>query len=142
MTQMARKLEPSSDRGEAVYRAAVALKEKHGSENKVAIATGIKQQSLNKLIGRRVLGIELADKIAAAYDTTVDGLVALFIEGGEGVKASDVPGWAKAVEEAREQFGDVYPYPLAGRVVLPISPRRATAHFVRDLADLFMIMGR
>lgn len=119
-----------------MYRAALALKEKYRSENKAALATGINQQALNKLIGKRVLGIELADKIAAAYDTTVDGLVALFLEGGEGVKACDVPGWAKAVEEAREQFGDVYPYPLAGRVVLPFVPKKATAHFVRDLARL------
>lgn len=131
---MPTKLDPASDRVEACYRVAVELKEKFGSVNRAALETKLNQQTLNSLVSKRKLGIEFADQIAALLDTTVDGLVWLVVKGGKGaVRAGNVPGWAKAVEDAREEFGEL-PYALAGEVLLPIAPRRASKHMVRDLA--------
>jgi hypothetical protein len=131
------KLDPKSDRVEACHRAVLALVAKNdNSENKAAKAAGLKQQKLNKFISSRSLGIDFADQIAAAYETTVDGLVWRFLKGGEGsVRAGDLTGWAKAVEEAEGTWPD-YPYEAAAEVRLPIAPRVATKEFVGDLAGV------
>jgi hypothetical protein len=132
---MATKLDPGSDRVEACHRAALELVSEHGSVNKAAKATGLVQQTLNDLVGKRKLGIDFADQVASVYETTVDGLVWLLLKGGEGaVRAGDIPGWAKALEEAEQSYPD-YPYGLAAEVRLPVAPRVATKDFVRDLGQ-------
>lgn len=134
---MPTKLDPATDRVEACHRAATALVEKYGrSENQAAKQTGLSQQTLNKLLKHRQLGIEFADKLAAIYKTTVDGLVWWFLKGGEGaVRAGDLIGWQQAVEEAEGTWPD-YPYAAAAEVRLPIAPRIATKEFVGDLAGV------
>jgi hypothetical protein len=133
---MPTKLDPASDRVEACHRAAIELVKKHGTENKAAIATGLSQQTLNSLIKSRKLGIDFADKLAAEYETTVDGLVWRFLKGGENaVRAGDLLGWQKAVEEAEATWPD-YPYGAAAEVRLPVAPRVATKEFVGDLAGV------
>lgn len=119
-------------------RAARELVEVHGSANKAAKATGLVQQTLSELLRNRTLGLEFADKIAALYETTIDGLVWKFVRGGEGkVRAGDVPGWSRSVEEAKSAWGDMYPYGIAAETHLPIAPRVATPEFARDLAVLY-----
>lgn len=133
---MPTKLDPASDRVEACFQAATELVKIHGSENKAALAKGLSQQTLNKLLSARRLGIEFADQIAAVFDTTVDGLVWKYVKGGEGaVRAGDLPGWAKAAEEAEGTHPE-YPYAAAAEVRLPIAPRIATVSFVVELAGV------
>jgi hypothetical protein len=135
---VARSIDPEDERRKACVLALEELIRQHGSPLKVekAIPT-LKQPTINKFQKHGSLGLELADAIAAAHDTTVDGLVWLFLKGGAGaVLARNVPGWHKAVEEATSRWGD-YPYDLAGATLLPVAPRVATPDFVRDLARLF-----
>lgn len=135
---MPTKLDPSSDRVEACYRVALALKEECGSVNAAAKEYGLSQQTLNSLVSQRKLGIEFADQLAALRETTVDGLVWMVLRNGEGaVRAGDIPGWNKAVEDARTLFGgaDDLPFDAAAEVKLPIAPRQASAAFARDLAQ-------
>jgi hypothetical protein len=135
---MPTKLDPGSDRVEACHRVAIQLKEEHGSVNAAAKALGLSQQTLNSLVTQRKLGIEFADQLAALRGTTVDGLVWLLVKDGEGaVRAGDIPGWAKAVEDARGLFGgaDDLPFAAAAEVLLPIAPRLASPAFVKDLAQ-------
>ncbi len=133
---MPTKLDPTGDRVEACHRAALKLKSDHGgSVNAAAKATGLVQQTLNDLVKSRKLGIEFADQLASHFDTTVDGLVWLYLKGGEGaVRAGDIQGWKKSVEDAEQQWPD-YPYAAAAEVRLPIAPRSASKDFVRDLAQ-------
>jgi hypothetical protein len=105
----------------------------------VAKATKLQQGTLSNLLSKRKLGIEFADQLAAVFDTTPDGLVWLLLRGGEGaVRAGNIQGWQKAVDEARGTMPDI-PYELAAEVVIPHWPsgRRATAGFVQDLALIF-----
>lgn len=132
---MPTKLDPGSDRVEACHRIALRLKKEHGSINAAAKATKLVQQTLNDLAKSRKLGIEFADQIASLYDTTVDGLVWLELKGGEGaVRAGDIPGWKKAVEDAEQRWPE-YSYAVAAEVRLPIAPSVVTVDFVRDLAQ-------
>ncbi len=134
---MAQKIDPGSERLRACRLAVEALIEEHGSGNAAAKASGLRQQSISALLKHDQLGLDFADEIAKAYETTIDGLVWQFIKTGDGeVRAGNVPGWAKAVEEARSQWGDSE-YGLAAEVILPTAPRVATANFVYDLAQLF-----
>lgn len=136
---MARKIDPGTDRVTACKLAAEALIEKFGSANKVDEATEgeLTQQTLSALVRDGKLGIDFADKIAAHYETTVDGLVWMFLhEGRIAVRAGDVPGWKRAVEEARAQWGDSS-YEVASYVVLPTAPKLASARFAYDLAQIF-----
>lgn len=134
---MARQLDPGSERRQACALAIAELMKEHGSGPKIETATGLLQPTINKFTKHGVLGIDFADQIASVYDTTVDGLVWLFLRGGAGaVLARNVPGWAKAVEEAISRGND-YSYEVAGAVVLPLAPRVATWDFARDLARLF-----
>jgi len=134
---MAQKIDPASDRLRACRKAIDELIEQHGTGNAAAKATGLRQQSISALINYNQLGIDFADDIARVYETTVDGLVWKFIKTGDGeVRAGNVPGWAKAVEEARSQWGDSE-YGLAAEIILPTAPRFATARFAYDLAQIF-----
>lgn len=136
---MPTKLDPASDRVEACHRVSVELKEEHGSINAAAKASGLPQQTLNSLFKYRKLGIEFADQIAAFRNTTVDGLVWLMLRGGKGaVRAGAISGWAKAVEQARSEFGgaDNLPFDVAAEILLPVAPRIATSPFVHDLAQI------
>lgn len=133
------KLNPGSDRVEACWIAANKLVEKHGSGNAAAKAERIEQGTLSNLLSKKKLGIDFADRIASIYDTTPDGLVWLFLRGGEGaVRVGNIQGWQKAVDEARGTMPDL-PYELAAEVVMPSWPtsRRATAAFAQDLALVF-----
>lgn len=135
---MPTKLDPGSDRVEACHRVSVQLKEEYGSINAAAIALELSQQTLNSLFKHRKLGIEFADQLAALRGTTVDGLVWSLVKNGEGaVRAGDIPGWSKAVEDARGLFGgaDDLPFEAAAEVKLPIAPRLATPAFAKDLAQ-------
>lgn len=129
-------LDPRSDRHRACLLAARALMEEHGSGPKVEEATGLRQPTLNNLLKHGKLGIGFADQIAAAFETTVDGLVAIFLRENEPLRAADIPGWQDAVAEAKGTDPG-YDYLAAGAIVLPIWPRRATREFARDLARLF-----
>src|SRR5262245_40649773 len=118
---MPTKLDPASDRVEACHRAALKLRDKYGSVNAAAKALEISQQTLNSLVKQRKLGIEFADQLAALAGTTVDGLVWLLVKNGEGaVRAGDIPGWSKAVEDARGLFGGTedLPFDAAAEVKL------------------------
>lgn len=134
---MARKIDPGSERLRACRLAVAQLIEEHGTGNAAAKATKLRQQSISDLIKHGKLGIDFADEIAAVFETTVDGLVWKFLkaEGGE-VRAGNVPGWAKAVEEATSQWGESG-YDLAAEVILPTAPRLATARFAYDLGQIF-----
>lgn len=134
---MGRKLDPESDRHRACSLAIAKLMEEHGSGPKIEEATGLKQPTINKFQKHGTLGIDFADQVAAVFDTTIDGLVWKFLNGGAGaVLARNLPGWAKAVEEA-QAAGHDYPYDLAAAVILPVAPRYATPEFARDLARVF-----
>lgn len=129
-------LDRKSDRHLACVRAAEALMKEHGSGPKVEEATGLKQPTLNNLLKHGKLGIGFADQIAAVFDTTVDGLVAIFLRENEPLRAADIPGWQDAVAEAKANDPG-YDYAAAGAVVLPVWPRRATPGFARDMARIF-----
>ena|SRR5687768_4497610 len=129
-------LDPRSDRHRACLLAAHALIKEYGSGPKVEEATGLRQPTLNNLIKHGKLGIGFADQIAAVFETTVDGLVAIFLRENEPLRAADIPGWQEAVAEARANDPS-YDYAAAGAVVLPMWPRRATAGFARDMARIF-----
>ncbi len=133
---MAQKIDPESPLFRACRLAVDELIEMHGGQSGAARETGIKQQSFSGMVQHGKLGLAFAHALARAYDTTLDGLIRRFVgESGEQVRVGDLPGWARAVAEAKEQFGDTgYSYELAAEVVLPIAPNRATAIFARDLA--------
>jgi hypothetical protein len=133
---MPRGLDPGSDRHRACLAAAKALMTEYGSGPKVEQATGLKQPTLNNLLKHDKLGIGFADQIAAVFETTVDGLVAIFLRENEPLRAVDIPGWQEAVAEARVTDPD-YDYLAASAVVLPVWPRRATREFARDMARIF-----
>jgi hypothetical protein len=142
---MAQKIfDPAGERREACRIAVEKLREQHGGDSGVMRATGgkLKQQALSGFMKRGKLGIQLADAIAAQFETTVDGLVWLLLkEGGGEVRASSIPGWDRAVEEARAEFGDSR-YDMAAQSVLPTAPRYATARFAYDLAQIFHLHVR
>jgi hypothetical protein len=139
---MAAKLDPKSDRVEACWRAADALREKYGSVNKAALATGLVQQTLNSLLKDRKLGIEFADQLAAEYETTIDGLIWLFLrEGNSAVRAGNIPGWSRAAYDAEVEWPD-YPYGAAADILLPLAPRQATKEFARDLAQVLYVHAK
>lgn len=151
---MGTKLDPGSQRTEACRRAVLLARRRYAetpegaakakpedgallaSVNFTAGAMGLNQQTLDKFVRTGSLGIDFADQIAAFYETTVDGLVWLFLHGGAGaVRVGDIPGWAKAAAAARDQYGDdVYDFDEAAEVRLPIAPRRATKDFAKALA--------
>jgi hypothetical protein len=136
---MAQKIDPGSERLRACQMAAEALRDKYGSGNKAALATGLRQQSLSDLLSQGKLGLKFADELAEHYETTLDGLVWLFLKGGAGtVRAGNIPGWSRSVEEARAEWGDSS-YELAAEVSLPTGPRHASARFVYDLAQIFHV---
>jgi hypothetical protein len=150
-------LDPGGDRVEACFRAVVELQRRYSEEcppkqrtpdglasgNFVAKQTGIRQQNISNLLAHRSIGIEIADKIASLYETTVDGLVWLFLHEGQGaVRAGDIPHWAQAVAAARDQYGEVqHSFELAAEVRLPIAPKRATKEFAQELAHLIWKHG-
>ncbi len=129
---------------EACHRAATELVKKHGSVNAAAKAAGFSQQTLNGLVKDRKLGIDFADQLASHYETTVDGLVWRFLHGGEGaVRAANITGWGKAVEDAASrwpEFGDFYF--AAAETVLPVAPSVATPELARDIARLLFDHAR
>ncbi len=134
---MARKIDPASERVLACQAAARKLVAKYGSAKKAEAGTGLTQQTLSALIKRGKLGIDFADQLAAHYETTIDGLVWLFVHEGDGaVIAGNIPGWQRAVEEARSQWGDSA-YEVAAHTHLPTAPRHASARFAYDLAQVF-----
>lgn len=136
---MALKIDPGSERVRACRLAAQELCKKYGSANQAALKTGLRQQSISALLKSNQLGLEFADKLAAHYETTIDGLVWLFLREGNGdVRAGSVPGWSRAVEEAKAQWGDGG-YDLAAQIVLPQAPRQATPRFAYDLAQIFHV---
>jgi hypothetical protein len=141
---MPTKLDPGSDRVAACLKAVDELAKIHGSQNKAAIKTGLGQQKLNKFVNTKSLGIDFADQIAAVYETTVDGLVWLFVRGGEGaVRAGSVPGWQKAVEEAESRWPEYgQQYLPAADATLPLAPKIATPEFARDIARLLFDHAR
>lgn len=132
------KLDPESERVEACHKVALELVSKHGSVNAAAVALGLSQQTLNALVKERKLGIQFADQLAALKETTVDGLVWLYIKGGAGaVRAGNIQGWQRAAAEAEStwpEFGSYYQ--AAAETLLPVAPRQATPELVRDLARL------
>lgn len=116
------------------------LIEEHGSGNAAAKASHLRQQSISALLKYDQLGLDFADEIAKVYETTIDGLVWLFLKAGDGeVRAGNVPGWARAVQEAESQWGESDAYVLAAEVILPTAPRVATARFAYDLAQIFHV---
>lgn len=133
---MPSKIDPGSERHRACLLAARHLMKEHGSGPKVEAATGLQQPTLNNLLKHGKLGIKFADQIAAVFETTVDGLVALFLRENEPVRVGDIPGWQEAVAEAKN-LDPNYDYAAASAVVLPVWPRRATAEFASDLARIF-----
>lgn len=136
---MALKIDPATDRARACRLAVEKLCKEHGSANQAALKTGLRQQSISALLKSGQLGLDFADKIAAHYETTIDGLVWLFLrEGNAEVQAGNIPGWSRAVEEARAEWGDSG-YELAAQVYLPTAPRLATARFAYDLAQIFHV---
>lgn len=136
---MALKIDPASERVRACRLAADALCKKYGSANQAALKTGLRQQSISALLKSGQLGLDFADKLAAHYETTIDGLVWLFLREGSGeVRAGNIPGWTRAVEEAKAEWGDSG-YDLAQHVYLPTAPRLATARFAYDLAQIFHV---
>lgn len=145
---MPTKLDPGSDRTKACWLAFEHLRRQDlkpddppRSVNATAKEFGLTQQTLNKFHNTKELGIDFADQIASKFDTTVDGLVWLFLRGGDQVRAGDVPGWEKAVEECRALGWD-YPYELAQETRLPVAPSYATPAFARDLALFIQNYGR
>lgn len=146
---MPTKLDPGSDRTKACWLAFQHLRSQGlepgaapRSVNATAKEFGLTQQTLDKFHRTKELGIDFADQIAATFDTTVDGLVWLFLRGGDHVRAGDVPGWEKAVEECHALGWGNYPYEIAKETRLPVAPSFATPTFARDLAQFLQNYGR
>lgn len=121
---------------EGAVKAKVEDGELLASVNFTAGRMELNQQTLDKFCRTGSLGIDFADQIAAFYETTVDGLVWLFLHGGSGaVRVGDIPGWARAAAAAKDHWGDaVYDFDAAAEVRLPIAPRRASKEFAKALA--------
>lgn len=132
-------------RREALILAANEWIKAHGGQSSGARAakvrgTPIKQQSLGWAAKGEKLGPRLAEELAALYDTTPDGLVRYLLgEGSDEVPLRDVPGWARAKQEAMERFGhlaDDWTWRAVDHVILPFAPGHATPEMVLDFAQL------
>lgn len=136
---------------EAVQRAAQAWLDQH-QQNQSAAAraavergTPISQQKLSWASRGQKIGEKMAREVAALYDTTPEGLVALFVGGVVFIELRNVPGWQKAKQEAMAARGDkVSPWVWRAidEVRVPARLRHATPRMVEDIADFLERYGQ
>jgi hypothetical protein len=115
------------------------VKEADGSENAAARLLGVKQQTLNRALKLRSVGELVADRTADYYGTTLDGLVRHFTQGEGPVRAGDIIGWRKAVEEAQRHYAiklEPWAWHRAADIVLPMAPELASREFAFALASV------
>src|SRR6478609_3662199 len=134
---------------DAVVAAAKAILEEHGTQSAAAVVAqkrGIKldQRTFSDVLrAKPKIGIEVAQRFADYYETSLEGLIRKFLLGGEEehkpVRVGDVPGWDNAVQAAKikhASFATILPWDLAGEVELPVVPDAATTDFAFELASL------
>jgi hypothetical protein len=138
-------------REKAVQRAAQEFLAKYANNQTLAAKAGrelgvpIKQQHFSDAKEGRKIGPHLGDVIAALYDTTIDGLVALFVRGARSVALRDVPGWARAKAKAMEAMGDRvedWVWAAIDDVTVPASLKPADEQMVREIANFLSYWGR
>jgi hypothetical protein len=110
-----------------------------GSENAAARQLGLKQQTLNRARKLSSVGELVADRVADHYGTTLDGLVRHFTSGEGPVRAGDIIGWRRAVDEAQRTIPlklEAWAWQRAADIELPFAPDSATPQFAFDLAHV------
>lgn len=139
------------DRREAIVLAAKEWISRHGTQTQGELAaseqgTPIPQQYLSWASRGEKLGPKMADMVAALYETTPDGLVYLFIRGGEWRALRDVPGWPKAKREAqadaRGQSFEPWVWSAVDSVTVPAQIRQAQAQMVLEIARFLSDWGK
>ncbi len=115
------------------------LKAQENNKSAAARELKVSQQALHRVLKERTVGELVADCTAAYYGTTLDGLVRLS-KGSKGpVRAGDLIGWRKAVEEAQRSIPmklEPWCWHRAADIELPLAPDIATAQFAFDLAHI------
>lgn len=141
----------SEDRRKSIIAAAKKWIEKYGGQSPGAIAAKEKgvelsQQNLGWASKGQKLGPLMADRIAALYDTTPDGLVYMFGRGVGWRPLRDVTGWAKAKSEAksdaRSHDYDPWVWDAADNVTVPPQVRLAKPQMVLDIARFLHEWGK
>lgn len=141
----------TDERRKSIIAAANKWIEKHGGQSPGAVAAKEKgvelsQQSLSWASKGQKLGPLMADRIAALYETTPDGLVYMFIRGGNWRLLRDVPGWAKAKSEARTDARshdyDPWVWDAIDNVTVPAQVRLAMPQMVLDIARFLHEWGK
>jgi hypothetical protein len=115
------------------------VEETGGSVNAAASRLKLKQQTLHRALKLRSVGELVADRTADYYGVTLDGLVRHFTQGDGPVRAGDIIGWRKAVEEAQRRYPvklEMWAWHRAADIVLPMAPDLATAEFAFSLANV------
>lgn len=139
------------DRRKSIIEAARKWIDDHGGQTRGEEAaaeqgTPITQQQLSWASRGEKIGPKMGDLVAALYNTTPDGLVFMFIRGGEWRPLRDVPGWSKAKSEARNDpraHGfEIWVWDAIDNVTVPASIRFAKPQMVLEIARFLQDWGR
>lgn len=109
-----------------------------------AQGTPIEQTALSWASRGEKIGETMAERVAALFETTPEGLVAEFIDGVEGVALRNVPGWARAKAEAMEEAGKVeaWVWNAIDSVEVPSRLRSAEKEMVIQMATFLDRWGQ
>lgn len=139
------------DRHEATKLAALKwIKDNGGTQSsgaRAAEAAGVKiaQPILGAISKGLKIGEKATDDMARLYETTPDGLVAIFLGGKTALPLRDIQGWAKAKAEAMEDPGvkvEGWVWRAIDDVVVPSSLRRAEKQMVIQIAAFVDYWGQ
>lgn len=140
------------DRHEATRLAAIQwIKENGGTQSSAARAAqeirGIKiaQPILGGISKGLKIGEKATDTMAQLYETTPDGLVAMFLGGKTGLPLRDVQGWARAKAEAMEDPGvkvEDWVWRAIDDIIVPSALRRAEKQMVIQIAAFVDYWGQ
>lgn len=138
---MARQIPPADQYSIAALKALQDLLDRN-EDNRTVVGklVGTSQQNVSRAVSEQTVGFELAQGIARAQETTLDGMVRKFYQDGNEdlMRAGDIVGWEEAVRTATATWQSIPPwaYERAKELRLPNWPDRATPAFVKDCAAL------
>jgi hypothetical protein len=139
------------DRRKSIIEAAKKWIDEHGNQTRgeeaaVERGTPISQQYLSWASRGEKIGPKMGDLVAALYDTTPDGLVYMFIRGGEWRPLRDVPGWSRAKSDARSDERahgfEAWVWDAIDNVSVPARIRLAKPQMVLEIARFLQDWGR
>jgi hypothetical protein len=137
----------NDERKQAVIEAARKWIDRFGGQSAGARAadeqgTPILQQELGWAAKGQKIGLKLADKVAALYGTTPDGL-AHALRSEEEMTLRDVPGWARAKAEAIEENRHIedWVWEAIDHVVVPVALKDAKPAMAEQMAIFLQRWG-